>query len=90
MNPTRITDEQRQALASQHDGPVPAEDAETHQTYFIYPEALHQRAMQALREQDDIAAIQQGIDDMEAGRLIPLEEAEAEIRQDLRFPPRER
>ena len=42
----------------------------------------------ALRQQEDIAAIQAGIDDMEAGRVISLEEADAEIRKDLGFPPR--
>ena len=45
-------------------------------------------ALSALkREQDEIAAIQEGIDDMEAGRYRPLEEVDAEIRKRYNFPP---
>jgi len=44
--------------------------------------------MEALRQQDDLVAIQAGIDDMEAGRIVPLEQADAEIRKDLGFAPR--
>jgi len=75
-------------LAALQGRPVPAEDEQTREVYFIYPENLHQRAMRALEEQEDLAAIRRGIEDMEAGRLIPLEEADAQIRQELGFPPR--
>ena len=38
-------------------------------------------AMQALREQDEtIAAIQEGLDDLEAGRVCPLATVDAELR----------
>jgi predicted transcriptional regulator len=33
-------------------------------------------------------AIQQGIDDMNAGRMQPFEEVDAEIRTEFGFPPR--
>ena len=43
-------------------------------------------AMRALRVQDrEIAAIQAGIDDMEAGRVRPFEDVDAEIRDDFGF-----
>ncbi len=43
-------------------------------------------AMRALRMQDEeMAAIQAGIDDMEAGRLRSFKEVDAEIRDDFGF-----
>ncbi|MDH3717781.1 MAG: hypothetical protein OES79_06630 [Planctomycetota bacterium] len=45
-------------------------------------------ALSALeREQQEITAIQEGIDDMEAGRYRSLEEVDAEIRERHDFPP---
>ena len=47
-------------------------------------------ALQALAERsDDLIAIQDGIDDMLAGRVQPLEEVDAEIRQKFGFKPRQ-
>ena len=41
-------------------------------------------ALRALAERNqDLAAIQAGIDDMEAGRLKPLSEVDADIRKNL-------
>jgi predicted transcriptional regulator len=37
------------------------------------------------KETEDIEAIQRGIADMEAGRVIPLDETMAEIRQKLKL-----
>ena len=47
-------------------------------------------ALQALAERsEDVAAIQAGIDDMLAGRVRPLDEVDAEIRQKFGFTPRQ-
>jgi hypothetical protein len=86
---TRITDEQRQALSAHQGSPVPAEDDQTHRRYFIYSEDLHEQAMQALREREDYASIARGIQQMEAGEGRPLAEADAAMREQLRFPPRQ-
>lgn len=88
MNPTRITDEQRRALAAQQDQPVPAEDDQTHKVYFIYTADLHERAVRAMRQQEDHASIARGITQMEAGEGRPLAEADAAMRRELGFPPR--
>jgi predicted transcriptional regulator len=85
MNP-KITEEQRQALIAGH-GEAQVEDDQTHNVYVIVEKDAHEQTLQALREQD-IAAIQAGIEDMEAGRTVSLEEAAAEIRKELGFPPR--
>jgi Arc/MetJ-type ribon-helix-helix transcriptional regulator len=47
-------------------------------------------ALAALAERaDDLAAIEAGIDDLNAGRTIPLAAVDAKIRTDLGFSPRE-
>ena len=84
----KLTEDQRRALLERPDGPVPVEDEHTHREYVIVDKRVHQQAMQALREQEDLAAIQGGIEDLEDGRIIPFEEIDAKIRKRLGMPPR--
>ena len=87
--PAKITDEQRQALDAHQNEPVAVEDDRTQKVYFIVPEKLHERAMRALREQQDLDAIREGIEQMEAGLGQPIEQADVELREALGFPPRQ-
>ncbi len=82
-----LTAEQRQALDQHPDG-IEVEDEQTQKMYVLIEADLYERAMQSLRRQEDLAAIQAGNDDMEAGRVMPLDEADKLIRQKLGFPPR--
>ncbi len=54
-------------------------DPRTHRVYVLVHQCVHQSAMYTLRRQrdDDAAAIQQGLDDMHAGRGMSLEESRA-------------
>jgi putative addiction module CopG family antidote len=53
---------------------------------YASEEDVLREAMRALKSRDEeIAAIQAGIDDMEGGRLRPFEEVDAEIRRDFGF-----
>ena len=83
-----LTDEQRQALRSHPGKPIEIEDQETKNVYFIVDQALLERAMQALQQEQDHAAIREGIEQMEAGLGQPLDEVDAEIREEMGFPPR--
>ncbi len=83
----KLTDEMRQAIEARKGEPVLVEDEQTHRIYVIVDSETHQRAMRALKRQEDHAAIQAGIDDMEAGRVIPLEEVDRQIRNELGFGP---
>ena len=50
---------------------------------------MHEGAMQALRERDDLASIARGIEQMEAGEGRPLAEADTAMRKEFGFPPRQ-
>jgi predicted transcriptional regulator len=84
----KLSDDQRQALRDHPNGPIPIEDEETRKVYVLVDAATHERAIQALSQQEDVAAIQAGIDDMQAGRVATLEEVDARIRAKLGIPPR--
>ena len=77
----KLTPEQREAL-SHGDGPVPVEDGETKRVYFLVDELT----INALQQQEDLSAIRAGIGDMEAGRVVSLEELDARIRARLDLP----
>ena len=82
---TVISNEQRQALERQPEG-VEVEDPQSQRVYVLTELETHRKAMQALRRQDDRAAIRAGIDDMEAGRVVPFEEVDRIIRTKLGLP----
>jgi len=85
----KLTNEIRKALEENPGRPVTVEDDETHQVYVIIGQDLHRRAMAALQQQeDDLASIGRGIEQMEAGLGRPLAEADADIREKLGFSPR--
>lgn len=74
----KLSAEQREAL-DRSDGPVPVEDEQTHRRYYLVDSAtLHN-----LQEVKDLVAIRDGIADMEAGRVAPLDEVMARIRSNL-------
>ncbi|MCE9604007.1 MAG: hypothetical protein K8U03_03795 [Planctomycetia bacterium] len=76
----KITSEQREALKQDGGYPVPVEDDQTHQLYFLIDKAT----LDTLRQDADREAIRQGISDMEAGRVLTLEELDARIQSKLR------
>ena len=77
----KLTAEQCEAL-DRADGPVPVEDDRTHRLYFL----VDAETLQAIERQSDAAAIRAGIADMEAGRVLSLDELDARIRARLGFP----
>ena len=75
---TKLTSEQRDAIRK-HDGPVPVEDDETQEVYYIVD-----RRMLDLLHDDDRRAIQNGIADMEAGRVLSLDELDRRIQTQIK------
>ncbi|HEY1599249.1 MAG TPA: hypothetical protein VGG64_06580 [Pirellulales bacterium] len=77
----KITPEQREAL-DHSDGPVSVKDEQTNRVYFLVDETT----FHTMQQQEDLAAIREGIADMEAGRLVTLDELDARIRARLGLP----
>ena len=84
----KLNDDLQRAADAAAGQPLRAEHEPSHKVYFIYNEEMHERASIALQEENDLAAIQAGIDDMEAGRVTPVAEADALMRERLGFPAR--
>lgn len=77
----KLTAEQRAALNG-HVGPLPIEDELTRQMFFL----LDQATLNKLQQEADRAAIHEGIADMQAGRVMTLEQLDARIRAKLGLP----
>ena len=84
----KLSDDQRQALRERAGGPVTVEDEQSHQVYVLVDSRVHEQAMEALRERENLAAIRAGIDDMQAAVGVPFDEIDARIRSSLGMPPR--
>ncbi len=89
MNAKLPAELREQLQANQDAQGYALEDEQTHKIWIVIDEQTHRRAMQALREKEDRESIQRGIDDMEAGRVVPLEEVDARIRSELGLPVRQ-
>ena len=84
-----LSDEQRQAPDENDGSPVPVRDEQSRRVYFLVDQNIHERAMEALQQREDLVAISAGIADMEAGRVVPFEEIDARIRKKLSLPARQ-
>lgn len=75
---TKLTTEQSDALHQSGES-LPLVDPKTEKVYVLVDQSIHQQAMAALEHQReaDMTAIRQGIADMEAGRVMTLEESQA-------------
>ena len=79
-----LTEEQKVALQQNPDG-VSCEDTTTRRVYFLVEEQIHRRAMQALKQQQDLEAIRRGVAQMEAGGGTSLRETREQLAQELGF-----
>lgn len=87
LNMVKLTEEQRAALQQQPDG-VACRDVASQRVYFLVDSEIHQRAMHALKQQQDLEAIREGVRQMEAGGGTPIAEARAELAAEFGFSTR--
>ena len=85
----KLTNEQAHALHASGHKPVEVVHPGTHATCVVVDGDTHRQALTALRRQQDLDAIQEGIDQMEAGEGIPLDEAFEGIRERLQLRQRQ-
>jgi hypothetical protein len=76
----KLTAEQREAL-DHCDGPLRIEDEKSDKIYFI----VDATTLDALPRRQTVEVIREGIADVEAGKVAPLDEAIARIRTNLRL-----
>ena len=75
----KLTPEQSQALREAGDE-LTVVDPTTNQIYVVVTKSVHEQGKAALnRQQEDCAAIQEGIEDLKEGRVMDLDEAHQEI-----------
>lgn len=73
-----LTAEQCMAVEHHPEG-VECRDTTTRRTYVLMDAELHRKAMRALQEQEDIAAIRRGIKDMESERTMSIDESQSRL-----------
>ena len=80
----KLTEEQRIAVQQSPEG-VMCEDTDSHRTYILVDEQVHRRAMQALKQQQDLEAVRRGVSQMKAGGGTPLQDARNQLALELGF-----
>ncbi|HUY92237.1 MAG TPA: hypothetical protein VMV10_26085 [Pirellulales bacterium] len=80
----KLTPEQREAL-QRSSGRVPVEDEQTRLVYYI----VDASRMRSIERQEDAAAIRAGIADMEAGRLLSIEDVDDRVHARIDSPSKE-
>ncbi|TWT84788.1 hypothetical protein CA13_62680 [Planctomycetes bacterium CA13] len=83
MNPKPLTSDLAEALHASGDKLPVVDTSDPNRVFVVVDLDVHERAMQALREREDLAAIDEGIAQMEAGQGIPLDEAFQKIDDEL-------
>lgn len=83
----RITSDQREALVASNGRPIVVMDEESGHEYVLIDRDNYSW-MIAQSEIDALESIRRGIEQMEAGQCISLEEMDRSIREELNLPPR--
>lgn len=81
----KLTQEQVDALLAAGDERLPVINPLNNRQYVIVDAV----ALEELERQKTHRAIQAGLDSVEAGGGIPIAEADAQMRNELGFPPRQ-
>ena len=71
----KLTEEQSAAIDASKVGSVPVVHPVSNRVYFVVDAEIHKKAMDALHKRETLEAIQAGIDDMEAGNTMSVEES---------------
>ena len=89
MTPKPISQDLSDALRAAGEEPLPVIDPSNKQVYVVVDRAIHQRAMEALRRQESVEAIRQGVASMEAGNGMSLQESQRRTKAAISRPANE-
>jgi hypothetical protein len=84
MNPKPLSQDLADALRAAGDEPLPVIDPSNQHIYFLVDQKVHERAMKALRHQENVESIRLGVESMEAGNGMPLEESKRRTEEAIR------
>ena len=85
----KLSDEIVQALKDCDGEPLSFEMPGSDRRFVLVEQSTFDAAMAALELQRSVELIREGIADVEAGKVLPLDEAMEQIRRELRFQPRQ-
>ena len=85
----KLSDEIVQALKDCDGEPLSFEMPGSDRRFVLVEQSTFDAAMAALKLQRNVELIREGIADVEAGKVLPLDEAMEQIRRELRFQPRQ-
>lgn len=80
-----LTKEQAEAVRNSESGRVDLVDPVTNRRYVL----LDADSLAFLERESSVDAIRAGLESMQAGRGLPIEEADVQMRDQLGFPPRQ-
>ena len=85
----KLSEEVAEALKAAKGRPIAVDVPGFDHRFVVIDQAEYDAAMAELELQKNVALIREGIADVEAGRVQPLEEAMDDIRRELGFRPRQ-
>lgn len=80
----KLTQEIADALRDCGREPLPVVDPTNQQSYFIVEKDMHERAMQALRYVENVESIRRGLQSMEEGRGMNIDESQRRTEEAIR------
>ena len=89
MTPKPLSKDLADALNAAGDEPLPVIDLSNQHIYFVVDKEIHERAMKALRHKENVESIRRGVESMEAGNGMTLEESERRTEESIRQHARE-
>ena len=85
----KLSEEVAEALRASKGEPVSVDVPGFDRRFVVVDQATHDAAMAALELQRSVEMIREGIADVEAGRVVPLDEAMERVRRELGFRARQ-
>ncbi len=85
----KLNEEVAQALMKCHAELLSVEVPGSDQRLVLVEQSTFDTAMVAVKLQQNVELIREGIADLEAGKVLPLDKAMEQIRRELRFQPRQ-
>lgn len=85
----KLNEEVAEALKASKGEPISVDVLGFDRRFVVVDQTTHDAAMAALELQKNVELIREGISDVEAGRVVPLDEAMDRVRRELGFRARQ-